>query len=358
MWGLMGWFSGLVCVGSVAGAVSWCAFMQNSIFYNESQVPGIVAQQYYALSASTNVWYSVFFFMYPVEFLCFIIPKLMLLHRLTNNATRSLQAHAQEQGEGRGTRASGRALARVCRAIAAAVVLCSVGGLVALDMAGAYFMQVAGLFGQAAAACDAAGNNTNASLAINIATYAIISQGSTALSVQAVLEAIALLLICAAYLIIVPLSVAMFRRAERVGANALVAVADHTSRDEQRTDDVAAIVDDTIQAAVQQRRRLAIACVVVLITFPARAAFDLLNAYTSFNDPYNPTCGLCDPCQSDRYFIYVWIAYTPEFQAIAVALSSPLPLAVSLWIITSAHAQAYTIWLNILRARLGRSGRV
>ena len=44
----------------------------------------------------------------------------------------------------------------------------------------------------------------------------------------------------------------------------------------------------------------------------------------------------------------------PEFPPIVVALSSPLPLFVSLWIITDAHAQAYAISLNILRARLGR----
>ena len=102
-------------------------------------------------------------------------------------------------------------------------------------------------------------------------------------------------------------------------------------------------------------RRLVMACVVVLTTFPVRAAFDMLNAYSLFNESQNPACGHCEPCQSDRFLIYVWISFTPELQSVVVALSSPLPLFMSLWIITDAHAQAFAISLNILRARLGRN---
>ena len=35
--GRMGWFSGLVRVGSVAGVVSWAALMKHGIFYTEAQ---------------------------------------------------------------------------------------------------------------------------------------------------------------------------------------------------------------------------------------------------------------------------------------------------------------------------------
>ena len=66
----------------------------------------------------------------------------------------------------------------------------------------------------------------------------------------------------------------------------------------------------------------------------ARASFDLLYAYANVNSPQNssPLCGLCDPCQSDQFLINIWLNFTPEFQAIVVALSSPLPLVVSLWL--------------------------
>ncbi len=55
-------------------------------------------------------------------------------------------------------------------------------------------------------------------------------------------------------------------------------------------------VADTLQAAAEQRRRLTAACLIVLITFPARAAFDLLQAYAKFNDEINIACGPCDAC--------------------------------------------------------------
>ena len=88
MWGQLGWFSGLMCVGSVAGAVTWGVYLQNNTFNYEGYVPGINVRQQYALSASTNRWYAAFLISYPVEFLCLIVAKLMVLGRLTNNATR------------------------------------------------------------------------------------------------------------------------------------------------------------------------------------------------------------------------------------------------------------------------------
>jgi len=116
-----------------------------------------------------------------------------------------------------------------------------------------------------------------------------------------------------------------------------------------------AIVDDTMHAAAEQRRRLTAACIVVLITFPARAAFDFLFAYSNFNVEYNAACAPCDSCQSNQFLVDLWLTYTPEFQPIVVALSSPLPLTVSLWIITTAHARALDISLNVkaMRARVG-----
>ena len=92
------------------------------------------------------------------------------------------------------------------------------------------------------------------------------------------------------------------------------------------------LLRSTLAEATAQRRRFVGACSIVLFTFLLRASFDLLNAYSAFNNQHNPLCGPCDPCQSDRHLIRVWLQYTPEFQAIVVALSSPLPLVVSLWL--------------------------
>jgi hypothetical protein len=96
----------------------------------------------------------------------------------------------------------------------------------------------------------------------------------------------------------------------------------------------------TLAVATAQRRRFVAACGVVLITFILRASFDLLKAYDSFNTSRNPDCDICDPCQTDAFLIRTWLGYTPEFQAIVVTLSSPLPLVVSLWLMMTKEERA------------------
>ena len=87
MWEQLGWFSGLVCAGSVAGAVAWGAFMPANAMDYEAQAPTVTAQQRHALFASSDRWYAVYLMLYPVEFLCLIMAKVMLLGRLSNHAS-------------------------------------------------------------------------------------------------------------------------------------------------------------------------------------------------------------------------------------------------------------------------------
>jgi len=360
MWPMLGWFSGLVCVGSIVGAAAWCARMQSVTVYQEALAPGATAQQRSVAFASIYRFTAAFFFLYGLEFICLIIPKLMLLGRLTSDATRNLQEqeHAPTSGGGRRACLSGRALSWLYRAVAAVVVMCSAGGTVAFAVAGAYFLQTAALFSQAAAACDSAGSDTAASLAFAADAADGMTRGKSAIEVQNVSEAVTLLLVSAAYLFLVTLCVAVFRRAERNAAHTLLAVSGPAaSRDqfyEFRTTLAVAVVEDTMQAAVDQRRRLIIACAIVLLAFPLRAAFDSLQAYSVLNLQRNPACSSCDPCQSDQFLIFTWISFTPELQPIVVALSSPLPLVWSLRLVTAAHASAVKISLDVLRARLGK----
>ena len=106
---------------------------------------------------------------------------------------------------------------------------------------------------------------------------------------------------------------------------------------------VETVAEMTRSAAVDQRRRFLAACLIVLATFAVRAAYNIMSAYTGFNDPYNPApaCGLCDACQTERFLIFTWMSFTPEFQPIVVALSSPLPLAVSLWLMMSQEERTF-----------------
>ena len=364
VWRHLGWFSGLICAGSVVGTAAWVVSIQQNNFYFQSmfQSQGYTSRQHYVLDASSFRFNAIFLALYPVEFLCLIVPKLMLLGRLADNAIRS-QVHAPDV-KGR----IKRLLDRVFRSIAAVVVICSVGCMVAWDVAAVNNVESAQLYDQAADACDAQGNDTNASLAI----FSQVANGNyitanTAVSVQNMLEAVALLIISLAYLVLVPLSIALFRRAENQSSSVLLDMekqaensvvqlpADYAAPGYQGAPDALielkkgeakTVMELTQAAAASQRRRFVAACVIVQVTFFARVAFDVLQAYSSFDNPMNPACGACDPCQTDRFLIETWLGYTPEFQPIVVCLSSPLPLAISLWLMMTTEERAQLLHPN------------
>ena len=150
IWQQLGWFSGLVCAGSVAGAVAWGVNMQgNTLEFEGALAINATTQQRYALIASSFRWVAAFYTLYPVEFLCLIIPKLMLLRRLTNHATRHSKAQAPHVSGGIHGWASERAMERLYWVMAATVVLCSFAGMVAFVVAGVQDVQVAALNDQA-----------------------------------------------------------------------------------------------------------------------------------------------------------------------------------------------------------------
>ena len=335
----------MVCVGSVAGAVAWAVNIPSNDLIYEANSLAITRRQSYTLAAASFRSTFVFLILYGLEFFCLIISKLMLLGRLAASAVDSSQVNVAGMSGVRRRWLSGRTLPIVYRVMAGAVVVGSVVGLVASCVAGVYYAQQANLNDEVAGACDAAGNDTNSSLFLLNAVIDLHTKAYTARSVEASSEALTLLLVTIAFVVIVSWSLAIFRIAESVAANAMLSMADRSQNAPSELN-VAIFVGDTMKAAADNRRRLTFACVIVLVTFPARAAFDLLNAYSTFQDPYNPACGVCDPCQLDRYLIRQWLNYTPEFQSIVVAVSSPLPLTLSLWLITKAHARAQLISTN------------
>ena len=145
-------------------------------------------------------------------------------------------------------------------------------------------------------------------------------KAGTAESVQSGSEALTLLLVAIAFFVIVSWSVALFRKMEHVASHALLSASfssntqqsasfsSNTQKSEANTNgcktmraseaNAARIVADTMQAAAEHRRRLTAACVIVLVNFPARAAFDLLQAYAAFKAPISNACSQCDLCQS------------------------------------------------------------
>jgi hypothetical protein len=116
VWVLYGWFSGLMCVGSVFGAVTWAFWMQALVALFTSITPGLSPAQAWSLFAQSEYWAAAFYVTYAIEFLCLSVAKLLVLHRMAD--------FAGPKGDG-----LSRHLAVGGRVVMAAVVVGNVAGL-------------------------------------------------------------------------------------------------------------------------------------------------------------------------------------------------------------------------------------
>jgi hypothetical protein len=176
----------------------------------------------------------------------------------------------------------------------------------------------------------------------------------TAQSIQSGAQAAALLL-CVAFVAVVLWSLFIMRLVRKAVASRLLgaefpctpSAASSSSR----------IIKDVIRASDDHNLRMTLACAVVLLAFPLRAAFEVracscsfpkrpkltcalqppflsvcpqvTYAYASFAAPQNPACSACAPCQTVQFLLRQWLNNTPHIRPILVAFSSPLPLLLS-----------------------------
>jgi hypothetical protein len=305
VWVLYGWFSGLMCVGSVFGAVTWAAWMQALMRnFTVSSTPALSPAQAYSLLAQAQYWGAEFYLTYAIEFLCLSVAKLLVLHRMADFAVSE------------GNRLS-RRLAVGGRVVMAAVVVGNVVGLCG-NVAAAVLSKQAGDLVDAAATAFAA----NSTLAAN-AFYVKAAQKNTAAddaaSVQQFCEVAVLLLIIVAFAV--------------VGA----ACARRLSSEQQRHDDNP-LVDTAYAAAAapawrKLRRQILGTAAFVFVTFLLRAVFSTMNALASALQNDDADCPTpCDvPCSNVWTLIASWLQLTPEFQLTVVLISSPLALLFALW---------------------------
>ena len=318
VWVLYGWFSGLLCVGSVFGAVTWAFWMQVLVdeFIASTPRPGLSNSQSILLLAQAQYWGAAFRMTYAIEFLCLSVAKLLVLHRmadviLTLNHLRlrpdvDHADFAVPKGHG-----LSRRLAVGGRVVMATVVVGNVVGLCANVAAAVLFKQAGFLYNAAAAAFAA--NSTEAANAFVAPGDQKNSIANDAASVQNFCEVAVLLIIILAFAVV---GIASARR---------VSSALHHMNDEHGA------------AGRQLRRRIVGTAAVVFVTFLLRAVFSTMNALANAlqnsgaDCPTN--CGI--PCNNVWKLIQFWLEFTPEFQLSVVLISSPLALIVALWGMTS-----------------------
>jgi hypothetical protein len=302
VWLLYGWFSGLMCLGSVFGVVTWAAWMQYLvtifIFYG---TPGLTPAQAQSLFAHAQYWAATFYVTYAIEFLCLSVAKLLVLHRMADFAV----------AKGDGMR---RRWAVGGRVVMAVVVVGNVAGLCA-NVPAAVYMKEAGDFNVAAAAAYST-NNTDAGNNISNQAFQKITVASDASSVQNCCEVAVLLIIIIAFAVV---GIASARRVSSALRN---------------------MNDQHVEATGRQlRRQIVGTAAFVFVTFLLRAVFSITNALANALQNDDAACvSFCDvPCNNMYQLIQNWLLLTPEFQLSVVLISSPLALLVALWGMTSKH---------------------
>ncbi len=307
VWLLYGWFSGLMCVGSVFGAVTWGAWMMvlASIFslqVTSVQVPSADIVQLEVLSAQYCYWYSVFCITYAIEFLCLSVAKLLVLDRMADFAV--------PKGDGMSKR-----LAAGGWAVMAVVVVGNVVGVCA-NAAAAVFYKQAGDYSSAASAAFAA-NMTDAGNNMIISGNNRQQVAGDAGSVQSFCEVAVLLIIIVAFAVV---GIAGARRVSSALAN---------------------MGNEHGAAGRQLRRQIVGTTAFVFVTFLLRSAFAIMNALANGLQNNGAVCAATDNniCDSSCFNVYAlmqaWLQFTPELQLSVELISSPLALLVALWGMTS-----------------------
>jgi hypothetical protein len=299
VWVLYGWFSGLMCVGSVFGAVTWAFWMQFLVTFFTYNLPsGLSPSQSQLLFSQSQYWCSAFYVTYAIEFLCLNVAKLLVLHRMADFAV--------PKGDGLSSR-----LAVGGQVVMAAVVVGNVVGFCG-NVAAAVLTKQIGDLSNAAAAAFAA-NSTEAANAIIVQMNQKGTVSNEAASVQQFCEVAVLLIIILSFAVVGIVS------ARRVSS---------ALRD---------MNDEHGAAGRQLRRQIVGTAAFVFVTFLLRAVFSTMNAVSNALQIQVFTfCNICDPaCNNVWTVIQNWLVFTPEFQLTVVLISSPLALIVALWGMTS-----------------------
>lgn len=385
IWHNLGWFCGWVFSASVAGAIAVGARMQTRMISFEYEYQNLQDILNYQLRASRQRVFVVFDIFQPLQLLCILSAMSMLLRRVVRHASHSYYIHARDQegAEARGQkRAVGweprdcigeYALAKWHRGIAAAIFLLNVISVVARISLIVFRLQRAHMADLAAAACDAQGRATltswtfmhleNVSPQFNVdsSERTIEKRGDIATSVSRASEAIALFIMCGAYLIFFPVSIVMFSRVERRLAGVLQEMSHrtdigdvflpfefstprnhHDPSHEPSSEGLTQIqmeigkarkfLGSLRESAAKQRKRFLLTCTVMLIMLLASAVSAALRAYYAQYDQIDISCGKCGTCQHTYFLINECLSNTSEISEPILSWLLLLPLVATIWL--------------------------
>ena len=309
VWPLYGWFSGLMCVGSVFGAVAWSVWMQFLLARFSSFVSGVTLgvthAQTQSLLEQQNNLEAAFFIPYAIDFVCLTVAKLMVLERMADFAL------AKADGMSRRLAVGGRIV--MASVVVGHVVIVSSSVAVAV-----FLTESASLYSASNAAYAA--NITNDSINLGHQARQKNSAGLNAASVQQFSIVVVLLIVIFAFAVV---GIASARRVSSALRH----------------------MNDQHGAAGRQLRRQIIGTTAfVFVTFLLRAVFEGMFALARALQNPGAECAVtassaCDStCFNQWRLMDVWIILVPEYQAMVILISSPVAMIVALWGMTSKRA--------------------
>jgi len=350
MWDKLGSFCLIVFISSLVGAVSIVMAIKMFDFHYQSRTPGMSPYDVSMLTSTSFRFRAAWITLFQVQVFFGVVSKMMLLDRLSSSAAQRVRTVSDSHDSSQNglinginknfIAKAGLSLPSTYKISTIATVLSSFIAVVADIVASAYVVRAADLHDQAANAIGPAGNSNDLSKALVSSANGMMDNARTAIAARSVNNAFTLTVMTLAFTIILSCSVAIFRAVENFGAKALQMVSSNLQSKDSSTHK---IVSDTVDAAAEQRRHLTLASSIVLLTFPPCVGYYLLFAYANFNQVQSDCGKVCDPCQSTQFLIRKWMDATPEFWTLVCSVSSPLTMALCIWIVNRAHARASSI---------------
>lgn len=390
MWKQLGSFCLIVFVSSLVGAVSIVMAIKMFDFHYLSKATGVSAYEANTLTSTSLRFRAAWIILFQVQVFFGVIAKMMLLGRLSSNAAQRVRTVSESHDSSQSSlmdaswkksfmaktvlalpmtyrlapfsMGSGLWVGRTpnmlpTRVSAVATVVSSFLAVVADMVSGSYVARAAELYDQAAAALGPSGSSNDLSKALVKSAQGMMDNARTAIAARSVNNAFTLAVMTIAFTTVVSCSVVVFRAVENFGAKALQMVSTniekmHLNSLQSKDLSTQKIVADTVDATATQRRHLTWACAVVLLTFPPCVGYYLLFAYANFNQVQSDCGSVCDPCQPTQFLVRKWMDAAPEFWTLVCSVSSPLTMALCIWIINSAHARAVSISAEMQKAGL------
>jgi hypothetical protein len=316
-WPLYGWFTGLSCVGSIAGAsayscwMAYCYFLYRSRLLEAIQNPTRVELQLLSeLRVDRYRFIAAFHVLFPLELAFVTVSKLFVLHRM-------------QQFSFSGPRTGRWELAG--RVFLAVVITCNVIGVVSNIAASIFFSRASGFDGEAAAAFAA--NDTVAGSGFERKSVEVVPIGLRTAAIQGILECLVLVMIITAFVVVGLKSLRVIGSALRTLFTAGQRLPDKASDQGRQL-----IAQATLQGKMLQRKVVG-TIVFLFLTILVRSAFRVLFAFATFFQNSSDSCAVseCDACKNVYSHILYWLLYTPMLQQGVVLIASPIALLVAFW---------------------------